>query len=214
MVRLGLFTFSDKSITALINAHESSISYLCLNSDGSLIATASDKGTLIRIFKTDDGTFLQELRRGKDKAEIHSICFSPTSKFVASSSDKGTIHIWSLGTTIKKLNETGEVIESNMTFDEKDKEREKESFTDTDIPKNYTSILSGLPTIFGGKYFKSEWSFAQLRIEDTKSIVTFGPNNTVIAITSNGKYYQASFEVGKKNSECILIQENSIDLSK
>jgi len=133
---------------------------------------------------------------------------------VASSSDKGTIHIWSLGTTIKKLNETGEVIECNVTVDEKDKEREKESFTDTDIPKNYTSILSGLPSIFGGKYFKSEWSFAQLRIEDTKSIVTFGPSNTIIVITSNGKYYQASFEVGKKNSECILMNENNIDLSK
>lgn len=33
----------DKSITALINAHESAISHLALNSDGTLLATASDK---------------------------------------------------------------------------------------------------------------------------------------------------------------------------
>jgi WD repeat-containing protein 45 len=33
----------DKSITALINAHESSIACLALNSDGSLLASASDK---------------------------------------------------------------------------------------------------------------------------------------------------------------------------
>jgi hypothetical protein len=33
----------DKSITALINAHESPIAYLAMNSDGSLLATASDK---------------------------------------------------------------------------------------------------------------------------------------------------------------------------
>ena len=33
----------DKSITALINAHESAISCLALNNDGSLLATASDK---------------------------------------------------------------------------------------------------------------------------------------------------------------------------
>ncbi len=33
----------DKSITALINAHESAISCLALNNDGSLLATSSDK---------------------------------------------------------------------------------------------------------------------------------------------------------------------------
>ena len=33
----------DKSITALINAHESSIACLALNTDGSLLASASDK---------------------------------------------------------------------------------------------------------------------------------------------------------------------------
>lgn len=37
----------DKSITALINAHESPIAALALNSDGSLLATASDKVKLI-----------------------------------------------------------------------------------------------------------------------------------------------------------------------
>jgi WD40 repeat protein len=166
---------------------------------------------LIRIFKTEDGTFLQELRRGKEKAEIHSICFHPNSKFVASSSDRGTIHIWSLGNTLKKLNETVDLNSSTFINEEKEKERDKDSITETDIPKNQTSILSGLPSILGGKYFKSEWSFAQFRIEDNKSICTFGPNNTIIAITSSGKYYQASYDVGKKNSECILIQENNLN---
>jgi len=37
----------DKSITALIHAHESPIAALALNSDGSLLATASDKVKLI-----------------------------------------------------------------------------------------------------------------------------------------------------------------------
>jgi WD40 repeat protein len=176
-----------------------------LNSDGSLIATASDKGTLIRIFKTDDGTFLQELRRGKEKADINSICFHPNSKLVSSSSDRGTIHIWSLGNSMKKLTDAGEI--NSSTFINEEKEKEKDSIAEADVPKNQTSILSGLPNILGGKYFKSEWSFAQLRIEDNKSVCTFGPNNTIIVMTSSGKYYQASYDVGKKNSECILIQE-------
>lgn len=189
----------EKSITALINAHESAISYIAMNSDGSLLATSSDKGTLIRIFRAEDGSFLQELRRGKDKAEIQYICFDPYSKLVASTSDRGTIHIWSLATAIKKMKETGEVITVKESIDEDSKE----------IPKNQQSIFKALPKIFTGNYFKSEWSFAQFRLDDPKTICAFGPNNTIIAISSLGKYYQASIDL-KKGGECVLIQENNL----
>jgi WD40 repeat protein len=60
------------------------------------MATASDKGTLIRIFKTEDCTPLQEVRRGADKAEIYSISFNKLSTWIAVSSDKGTIHVFSI----------------------------------------------------------------------------------------------------------------------
>jgi WD40 repeat protein len=87
----------------LIAAHESLIAFLALNNEGTLLATASDKGTLIRIYSTETGNFLSELRRGTEKAEIYSICFNSTSKFLACSSDRGTIHIFSLSTVNEKL---------------------------------------------------------------------------------------------------------------
>jgi WD40 repeat protein len=86
----------DKSKSVSIFPHESNIAFLTLNLEGSLLATASDKGTLIRIFKTNDGEFLHELRRGSDKAEIFSICFNQNSKLLACSSDRKTIHVFSL----------------------------------------------------------------------------------------------------------------------
>lgn len=49
------------NMTKLINAHDSHIACLTLTMDGLLLATASTKGTLIRIFNTMDGTRLQEV---------------------------------------------------------------------------------------------------------------------------------------------------------
>ncbi len=60
---------------------------------------------MIRIFRAEDGSFLQELRRGAEKAEIYSLAFDSVSKFVACSSDRGTVHIFSLTTAHKKLKE-------------------------------------------------------------------------------------------------------------
>lgn len=88
-----------------IVAHESAIAFLSMNIDGSLLATASDKGTLIRLYRTDTGEFLHEVRRGSDKAEIYSVCFNSNSKLLACSSDKGTIHIFSLDKIENKLKE-------------------------------------------------------------------------------------------------------------
>lgn len=50
-----------RNIIKLIKAHDSDISCMSLALDGSLLATASSKGTLIRIFNTLDGTLLQEV---------------------------------------------------------------------------------------------------------------------------------------------------------
>lgn len=52
-----------------------------------------------------------------------------------------------------------------------------------EIPKNQKSFLGKMSKLFFlPNYFKSEWSFAQFRIPDLKSICAFGPNNTIIGL--------------------------------
>lgn len=47
--------------TKFIAAHDSSIACCALTNDGRLLATASTKGTLVRVFNTLDGSLLQEV---------------------------------------------------------------------------------------------------------------------------------------------------------
>ena len=103
-------------------AQEDSVSKMNINCSGTLIATSNENGTIIRIHSCRDGVFLQEFKRGHEKAKINYICFDNDSKLMAVSSSRGTIHIFSMGSTIKKLKEH----ENLKKEREKEKKKEKE----------------------------------------------------------------------------------------
>jgi len=77
-----------------IAAHEATLSCLALNLQGTRLATASEKGTLVRIFETNSGTLITELRRGAHTANIYCINFNHDSSLLCVSSDHGTVHVF------------------------------------------------------------------------------------------------------------------------
>lgn len=85
-----------------IMAHDSPLSCIALNLPGTRLATASEKGTLIRIFDTAAGTQLNELRRGANVATIYCINFSQDSALLCVSSDHGTVHVFATEDEDKK----------------------------------------------------------------------------------------------------------------
>lgn len=54
-----------------VSCHEAAITCMKLSNDGTKLATASTKGTLIRVFDTENGNLLHELRRGANHANIY-----------------------------------------------------------------------------------------------------------------------------------------------
>ena len=179
----------DKQADKTINAHKGPINFLQLNKDGTILATASDKGTLIRLFDTSTGEQIQELRRGTENAEIYSISFDDTNRFLAVSSDRKTVHIFII----------------NKEDQSEQNENEENTIS------NKKSMFGNFANFFGmgKKYFNSEWSFAQFKVNSNKTICTFGKDNTIIVVSNDGKYYKASFDP-KVGGECKKIDEQSI----
>ena len=181
----------DKQNEITIKAHKGPINCLQLNKDGTILATASDKGTLIRLFDTSTGEPIQELRRGSENADIFSIAFDDSNKFLAVSSDRKTVHIF--------------IINKEKEIQQEQNEKEENAVS------NKKSMFGNFANYFGfgKKYFNSEWSFAQFKVNSTKSICTFGPDNSIIVVSNEGKYYQATFDP-KVGGECKKIQEKNI----
>lgn len=194
-VRIELY---DLRKTTLITAHEAELAQIALNLDGTRLATSSDKGTLIRIFDTQGGQIMQEVRRGADRAEIYSICFSPNSQLLACSSDKGTVHIF--GLTSEGYTAGGELSSiAPVTKPVSSAPHSGNGRGDEDGTENSKSSLY----IFKGilpKYFSSEWSFAQFRVPETRTICAFGAEkNTIVVVGADGSFYKAVFDA---NGEC------------
>lgn len=102
--------------TTFVDAHESALGALALSVDGSLLATASERGTVIRLYDTRGVTVgggrasantssstttsvsssipLKEFRRGVERATISCLTFSLDSCWLGCASDHGTVHIF------------------------------------------------------------------------------------------------------------------------
>lgn len=92
--------------TVLIDAHDSPLAAIALTVDGSLLVTASERGTLIRLFDTGknasdkessgspSGIPLREFRRGIEQAKIGCLCFSMDKHWLGCTSDRGTVHVF------------------------------------------------------------------------------------------------------------------------
>ena len=93
-------------------AHRSALHCLSLSSRGDMLATASEKGTVVRVHSFPQGSLLYTFRRGSFRTAIHSVSFSPSdvgggeggsepgtmaagaSMLCAASST--TVHVWQL----------------------------------------------------------------------------------------------------------------------
>ena len=162
----------NKNEPKLIQAHESNISHITINNEGTLLATASDKGTLIRLFNILKCEKIIELRRGAKNAIINCLAFDNNTEFLGCTSDSFTVHIFDIHEINKLLEQNEEKSQSNSNNDNK---KEK--------VKNVKPVKI------------SERSFAKYKVQDEKSILGFSQKNTIIILNPDGKYQKATFDI-------------------
>lgn len=94
---LQIFDAVNLHAKTMIPAHDSPLAAMAFSLNGSEIATASEKGTVIRVFSVNDGTKLYEFRRGvKRCVSISSLSFSTCKQYLCCSSNTETVHIFKL----------------------------------------------------------------------------------------------------------------------
>lgn len=92
-----IFDCVNLRAVTMVPAHDSPVAAMAFNSTGTKLSTASEKGTVIRVFAIPDGIKLYEFRRGvKRCVTINSLAFSHDSLFLSASSNTETVHIFKL----------------------------------------------------------------------------------------------------------------------
>ena len=92
----------------ILPAHANALQAIALSPDGSMIASASSHGTLIRLHSTSTCAKLAELRRGVAQATILSLAISPDSDYVACTSSTNTLHVFLIPKTGLQTSSNGD----------------------------------------------------------------------------------------------------------
>lgn len=170
--KAGFFTMYNLASNRekIVEAHSHDIECLEMDYSGTMIASASKKGTIIRVFRVKDGSVLQELRRGIDNARISSLSFDVSGHMLALSSDSGTVHVYMVQT------------------EDSDRQSVSTGGASSDL-SNKKSPFSFLKKAI--KYFDSEWSSLQLKVDEKMVFVNFNADSSEILVyKSSGKFWR------------------------
>ncbi|KAK0467365.1 WD40 repeat-like protein [Desarmillaria tabescens] len=222
--------FSTRSLTVanVIQAHKSPISFLSINSTGTLLATASDKGTVIRVWSIPGAEKLYQFRRGTREARIYSINFNLVSSLLAVSSAHDTVHIFRLGggNTQRKdgMASPAESVDSRETTQldggyEAFIEKKKGSGVSSSLRRKSLQVTKSLSHSMGGylpntitEMWEPSRDFAFLRLPTSGArcvVALSGTMPQVMVISSEGYFYSYNIDL-ENGGECSLMKQFSL----
>ncbi|KAL8293453.1 hypothetical protein RQP46_000154 [Phenoliferia psychrophenolica] len=234
-----LFDAVSLSVTNIIQAHKTPVAILSLNPTGTLLATASDKGTVIRVFSVPNGDKVHEFRRGSYPAKIYSISFNAVSSLLCVSSDTETVHIFKLakgGDKAKGAKVRGggttpvDGDDPNGWYNSRDGSEAGgyEAFIDSKkneggvggsirrkslhLGRNLAGSVGGfLPGAVSGMWDpQRDFAFLKLPTAGVRSVVALSSTTPqVMVVTSEGLFYSYAIDL-ENGGECVLQKSYSL----
>jgi len=225
-----LFSTRTLTVANVIQAHKAPISFLAINSNGTLLATSSDKGTVIRVWSIPGSEKLYQFRRGTREAKIYSMNFNIMSTLLAVSSAHDTVHIFKLGPQKMQKQEVQSPASETGSLDSRDGGLEAggyEAFIDKKkngsvssslrrrslhLTKNITSSVGGyLPNTLTEMWEPSrDFAFLRLPTSGSRCIVAMsGTMPQVMVISSDGFFYLYNIDL-ENGGECSLLKQYSL----
>lgn len=150
-----LFDANELQEIKVIPAHQAPLSCMAINSEGTLLATASEKGTVIRVFELPSAKKLYQFRRGSMPARIYCMTFNATSTLLCVSSATETIHIFKLSPQSPNSGADGipQSPNSDKAFDPRGRSEspmsDQNASTDLEASSTTEASVTGKPRIPG-----------------------------------------------------------------
>jgi WD40 repeat protein len=196
----------DESDSCILEAHRAALAGLSVNASGSLIASASEHGTVVKVFSRN-GDCLHQLRRSMRPATITSLAFRADDRFLAVASSSSTVHVFRIDS---------EQIERSQSGQGRDEEEEIAASQGTMGAESVGEMVKGAVP----RYFVEPKSIAVFRIPDadtggvdvrcsTSSILGpqvgfHGVEPRLLVLHYNGVLYEVGFseDAGSSQQEC------------
>lgn len=152
---LQIFDAGNLITRIKIKAHESTLSAIDFSPNGNLLATASEKGTVIRVFCVKNGQKVHEFRRGvKRQVKIASLKFSYCANYLCVSSNTETVHVFKIDPKALDNAERQNMIANNR----EDELQSDDSSDGTDKTTQDSKWMFGLITKAVSSYFPTHVS--------------------------------------------------------
>ncbi|XP_024379631.1 autophagy-related protein 18b isoform X1 [Physcomitrium patens] len=214
-----VFDALDLHAVCQIQAHRSPLAAMSFSSDGLLLATASDQGTVIRVHSIPQASKVHTFRRGSYPVTIYSLSFGPPSQvpqLLAASCASGTIHVFKLGSYSKPRTEDplGNVGQTSNGM--------AAGLLASVIPNSMSDMVESercIVTIKNGSppNVRSHCAIAA-HVEDSSEDGDEAPTSTsssnrarIFVVTTGGFFHEWSITVGQgKESSCTLQREVAI----
>lgn len=181
----------------LIEAHSSRVVIMKFSLCGEMLATASEKGTVIRVFSVASGQCLMEFRRSvKRYAQISSLNFSLCGNYITVSSNTETIHVFKLHKNVKDI------------LEKERHEREQ----GINIEHGKPSIFSSVSKALSGVLFQDrDHAHVQLMSDSKKHCVIVELDGEINLVVACEDGFLFIYKVDENNGgECNLKQVHDL----